>query len=101
MVSEEGLQIKLAEQFGIKRTIRERDKLIVDHTDKNEAFSERCLFDIFRSVSRLISNSLAPSFGNNLYVNTHTPVSYTHLDVYKRQMLYCKTFLLNSEVVQD
>ena len=37
-------------------------------------------------------------FNINLFSNVFIPVSYTHLDVYKRQMLYC---VLKKKTVQD
>ena len=46
----------------------------------------RSLDSALCNLSELILNCII-YFKENLHTHTHTPVSYTHLDVYKRQFL--------------
>ena len=53
---------------------------------------KRCLYQIIREVRRLFidSNTGQRDLFNNMRVKlTPDPVSYTHLDVYKRQLRIC------------
>ena len=65
--------------------------------------SKRQLFNCSEAAGVIERGNTAPAFdaGRPTYTRSsaHTPVSYTHLDVYKRQICVCALSLLNVSVV--
>ena len=59
--------------------------------DSNNAYTHTRIDSAPYILTRVVRESImavaiAPAFDRNIDTNCHDPVSYTHLDVYKRQV---------------